>query len=195
MLNEQICDLKDYSLIVHFLTIYPPNRVLICVGSHDSTESGLLAALQDVLVDDVICFLPRSDFNENLGMKWLNQLATKESAQSMKIGLQKKYFAFAAISALFTFIQNVVGLDIEPNVVQFNVAAGCDIIPLGRQERGAAVVSITLLDYRTIRALNLIPVAAESSGKPSLYAAICHCHTRMGSTSDGVVAGCLLLVV
>lgn len=61
----------------------------------------------------------RSDFNEDKGLKYIQTLGTEKCLQSVLFACDKKYYAFSATSALFSYLEQQVSVTFHRKSILF----------------------------------------------------------------------------
>ena len=104
----------------------------MCSSATENHRSKLYQTLLDVFPLDSLCFLTRADFNEVKGREVIERLCLTKSLDGVLFGFSKKYYAFAAVSALFYFLEHELGMSFASRSMKFLVKPSDGTLSLGR---------------------------------------------------------------
>lgn len=106
-------------------------QILMGGSVAENARSKLYQTLLDVFPAETLCFLSRSAYNETDGMETIRRLAMPKLLDGILFGCMKKYYAFLAVSALFSFVERDVGVVLTPHTLMFSVKPGDGALSLG----------------------------------------------------------------
>lgn len=172
----QLADTGAYSRTLTFLGIHSPGRILVCDQSDAvQSTSKLFLAIAEHFESGRMTACPRRMFSDNAGTQILTSLCLPELLPSLLTGLAKRYplvscfphrcFALSALSALFSFMEQVMGMRLASRSIVFKVGP-CE--------------GILSMDYASARSLELVSNARSASSKQHLLGVLDHTLTSMG---------------
>ena len=103
----------------------------MCSSATENHRSKLYQTLLDVFPLDSLCFLTRADFNELKGREVIERLCLPKALDGVMFGCSKKYYAFSAVSALFYFLENELGMSFASRSMKFLVKPSDGTLSLG----------------------------------------------------------------
>ncbi|XP_015838166.1 mutS protein homolog 4 isoform X2 [Tribolium castaneum] len=162
----QISDSQNYINILTKINILNPTDIIV-PSTFLEGKNRLVETLKTKFPNIKILGIPRKTFNKTNGMERILELCLP-SINTICIGLQHKYYALAAASALTTYLQTYL-----------NIYYAKESINISYQEsEGYAII-----DFSTADRLELV-----SSTKPlqatrysTLFGVLNHCVTRVGA--------------
>ena len=105
---------------------------MLADASVQNQKSKVYQVISSVFPEDALYFANRSVFNEDQGLKCVKRLALKSSIESVVFGSCKKYFAYSAVSALFSFLEQELSLEFPQNTIKFSTSCTDGSISVGK---------------------------------------------------------------
>ena len=125
----------------------------------------LVSLLAELMPDLAVVSVSRSDYDDSLGLATLRKLALKQDMPIVESCLEGKYYALAAVNALFSNLETEHDCTFYGNTLKFHVASG----------EGAM-----LLDHDTVIGLELVRNTNDYTGRNTLLSTVNNTRTRMG---------------
>ena len=163
----QLADTPSFGRTLSFLTLHQPSTILISSpGDAVLTGSKLRIALEEHFEADTIRPIPRGSFNDTQGERLLSDLCLSSDLPSIRAALERKHFAYAAMAALFAYLESSMNLRFLPGTVFFRI--------------GGLGEGILEIDFATTKSLELVANLKTTTSKEHLLGVIDHCRTKMG---------------
>jgi len=162
---SQISDSQTYGKTIHKLAVFDPLEIVMPEPNIIPQKSKLCRIIEENLPGASIVAGPRRHFREDLGMEYINQLTLEEDLESVKVAISASYYAIAAAAAI------IKHAEISRNVVFTHGS-------LRVKYQGSE--GSMLIDYLSIRNLELVQNIQNPKSAQCLYGVLDHCHTPMG---------------
>ncbi|KAK9369082.1 muts domain V-domain-containing protein [Lipomyces kononenkoae] len=161
----EIVDSQTYIRTVHKLTVYDPVEILIANSAMQPVKSKLCSIIEDNLPGAKLIPIARKYFNEAVGHDYISQLSFPKDVESTRVLIASKFFPVCALAAVMKYIEINLNLTFAAHSLRI------------RYEGSEGSM---LIDYSTVRSLELIQNIVNSSSPHSLLGVLNRTNTPMG---------------
>ncbi|KAI9493031.1 DNA mismatch repair protein Msh4 [Zychaea mexicana] len=183
---SQVPDSQSYARTLHKIHLNDPHKILMANTALEAGASQLYQLIEHHIPDTSIIAVPRKYFNNDSGMKAIQDFGLLEDAAALLLGLSSKYYCLAAVAAAFRYVSEHEGISFVDHTVKFSFQGveGSDI-------RSNIV---------TAKNLEIVSNTVNRSSKDTLFGVVDHTVTPMGarllrtnllqpSTNEDVIQG------
>ncbi|KAJ8102776.1 muts domain V-domain-containing protein [Lipomyces tetrasporus] len=161
----EIVDSQTYIRTIHKLTVYDPVEILVANSTVEPAKSKLCSIIEDNLPGAKLIPIARKYFNESIGHDYISQLSFPKDVESISVLIASKFFPVCALAAVMKHIEINLNLTFAAHSLRI------------RYEGSEGSM---LIDYSTIRNLELIQNIANPKVPHSLLGILNNTHTPMG---------------
>ncbi|KAK9377113.1 muts domain V-domain-containing protein [Lipomyces chichibuensis] len=161
----EIVDSQTYIRTIHKLTVYDPIEILIANSTMQPIKSKLCSIIEDNLPGAKLIPIARKYFNESIGQDYISQLSLPKDLESIRVLIASKFFPVCALAAVMKHIELNLNLTFAAHSLRI------------RYEGSEGSM---LIDYSTVRNLELIQNIANPKGLHSLLGTLNTTNTPMG---------------
>ncbi|XP_044003959.1 mutS protein homolog 4-like [Aphidius gifuensis] len=163
-----LCQTSDNNSYINTLTtinMFQPVEILLPVtmGSKDQNPESLYNAIKSKFNNIPITEIARMHYNATTGFERIKTHCADEFS-SVKLVINSKYYALAAASALFKYIESIQHLVYEPKSLRINYQSA---------------ENVTMIDIESAKSLELVNCNGANK-KYSLFSSLDRCSTPMG---------------
>ncbi|RZC37285.1 mutS protein -like 4-like [Asbolus verrucosus] len=163
----QISDAQSYINTLTKINILNPTDIVIPATFLESIHNRLVDKIKKQFPKIKILSAPRKTFNKSNGMDRILQLCLP-SINTICVGLQHKYYALAAASALVTYLQNNLNIYYANESLNVNY----------QESEGYAVIDVSTADRLELVSSTKPTQATRYS---SLFGVLNYCSTKIGA--------------
>ncbi|KAK9478827.1 muts domain V-domain-containing protein [Lipomyces japonicus] len=161
----EISDSQTWVRTIHKLSVYDPIEILIPNTSVEPMKSKLCNIIEENIPGAKIIPIARKYYNEANGQEFINTLSFRDTVDSLRVLTAAKFYAVSSMAAALKYVET-----------QLNVTYA----PYSLRVRYEANEGSMIIDYSTIRNLELLQNIANAKSAQSLLGILNNTNTPMG---------------
>ncbi|KAI8815605.1 muts domain V-domain-containing protein [Fimicolochytrium jonesii] len=160
----QFADSQTFTKTVHKLLFR--SQILLSFTLIEPVKSKLVTAIGENLPDVDLVPVSRKNFNDNVGLRYIQQYGVADDNRNFMLGLSSKFYCLSAVAALMKYIENMQNILFANQSIRFKFQV---------------IEGTMMIDPSTARNLELTLNLTNPKSTQTLFGVLNHTCTPMGA--------------
>ncbi|ROT37153.1 muts domain V [Sodiomyces alkalinus F11] len=162
-----ISDSQFYSKTIHKLHVLEPSRILLLASAGSANpKSHMRPMIEENVPSARIIFFDRKHWSESAGEQYLDTLAPRDDAETVKVAIHGNFYTTCAFAAAMKYLDLELAIRVVPHSLRVRYEPSEDTM---------------MIDVSAIRSLELLQNLRNPGSKDCLFGLLNHTRTPMGA--------------